>query len=312
MKLLLALLAVLPCLAVDGRVVNRTTGKPQPGATVTLYRVSSAGPDALESVKTAADGTFTINQTVAGGPHLVQAAYDDVTYNHMIPPGRPTTGIEIDVFQTDRKPNAARATNHMVLLEPQNGKLSVRETYFFSNSGTTTWNDSENGTLRFSLGAEPEGRIEVNATAPQGMPIRRVADKTSEAGVYKLDFPIKPGETRIDLAYTLPDASTFKSRFLVKADQTMIAAPNGVTVTGEGLVDKGKEPTTQASIFEVSGEEVDLKLEGQGELNPQGGDASGAPTIEQVNARLYERLFVVTALAFAIMGVGFALLYRKS
>jgi hypothetical protein len=132
--------------------------------------------------------------------------------------------------------------------------------------------------------------------------------------VYKLDFPIKPGETRIDLSYTLADATSFKTKFLVKAEQNMIAAPNGVTVTGAGLVDKGKEPRTQASIFELSTQDLDLKLSGQGELSSGGGgggeEESRGPSISQVNPRIHDRLYWILGLMFAIMGIGFVLLYR--
>jgi len=37
--------------AVDGVVMNRTTGKPQPGATVTLYKLGQNGLESVESVK---------------------------------------------------------------------------------------------------------------------------------------------------------------------------------------------------------------------------------------------------------------------
>ena len=40
--------------AVDGTVINKTTGKPQAGATVTLYKFGSAGMESVESVKSGA------------------------------------------------------------------------------------------------------------------------------------------------------------------------------------------------------------------------------------------------------------------
>jgi hypothetical protein len=313
MRVLYSILLALPLWAIDGQVLNQTTGKPQAGATVTLFKLGGqAGPEVVESVKSTADGKFAIDKPLAPGPAMIQTAYDGVTYNHMIPPGRPTSGIQIEVFNTSPKPGATKTANHMLLLEPQNGKLSVRESYFFLNDGKTTWNDEKNGTLRFQLPGEPEGKIEINCTAPQGVPIRRAAEKTGTPNVYKLDFPIKPGETRIDLAYTMPDAGSFKTKFLLKAEQSMIAVPNGVTVTGAGLVDKGKEPRTQASIFELSTQEVDLKLEGSGELSGGGGggeEESRGPSISQVNPRIHDRLYWVLGLTFAILGIGFVLLY---
>jgi len=85
--------------AIDGKVVNQTTGKPQPGATVTLYKLGQAGPEAIESVKSGADGKFHITQDGQGpGPRLVQAAYDGVTYNRILPPGSPSNDVTVEVY----------------------------------------------------------------------------------------------------------------------------------------------------------------------------------------------------------------------
>src|SRR6266498_3693228 len=86
-------LSAVSLFAVDGTVINRTTGKPQSDATVTLYKLGQAGMESLESVHSDAQGTFSINRSTQGGPHLIQTAYDGVTYNHMLPPGSPVSGI---------------------------------------------------------------------------------------------------------------------------------------------------------------------------------------------------------------------------
>lgn len=312
------LAAVVPMLAaVDGVVMNGTTGKPQGGATVTLYQVSPAGPEPLESVKSGGDGAWKIDKPF-NGRGFIQTAYDGVTYNHMLRPNAPMAGIVLPVFDVSTKMGAdIKITNHMLLLEPQGDKLAVRESYFFSNEGKLTWNDSANGTLRFIVGQEPIGPVDVNATAPQGMPIRRAAEKGRGAGEMKVDFPIKPGETRIDLAYTFKYASParFQTKFLLPAMQAMIAVPNGVTLKGAGIKEEGKEPTTQASIFRVETQTLDLVMEGSGELTPsgRGGEegASKGPEIEQIKARPYEKLPLLLGLAFAILACGFALLYRS-
>jgi len=316
MRRLFCLLSVLPVLAaVDGVVTNGTTGKPQSGATVTLYEFSQAGPEPLESVKSGADGAWKIDKPFQGRG-FIQTAFDGVTYNHMMRPGAPMAGISLAVFNTSAKMGAdIKVTNHMLLLEPQGDKLSVRESYFFSNEGKLTWNDAANGTLRFVVGKEPLGPVEVNATAPQGMPIRRAAEKGRGGGEMKVDFPIKPGETRIDLAYTLPysSPSRFQTRFLLPPMQAMIAVPNGVELKGAGIKDEGKEPTTQASIFRVEAQALDLTMTGTGELTGGGGEEaeSKGPPIEQIKARPYDKLPLLLGLLFAILGCGFLLLYRS-
>lgn len=305
-----ALAGVLP--AADGQVVNQTSGKPQSGATVTLYKLTNEGPEAVQSVKTDAAGKFQIEQSVAG-PQMLQVAYQDVVYTKMIPPGRPSTGVEIPVFESTSKPTSVKTTNHMMLLEPAGDKLSVRESYFLDNSGRTTWNDPAGGTLRFATAAAPVAEIEVNATAPGSVPVKRVATPAKDGKGYFLDFAIKPGETRIDLSYTLPyqDPLPYKLAFLLPAEKRMVAAPNGVTLAGKGLVDKGREPNTQASIFEVEGTALDITISGAGEL-PGGGQQpeTEGPGIEEARAHVMRRMPWLVGLAFGILAIGFYLLYR--
>jgi len=101
----LVLLALPLSAAVTGTVINRTTGAPQAAATVTLYKFGQGGMEPVTETKTGAQGQFTINQNPAGpGPAMLRVEIDNVTYNHMLPPGTPTTGITLDVFNATRQP----------------------------------------------------------------------------------------------------------------------------------------------------------------------------------------------------------------
>lgn len=301
------LFAITANAAVDGVVVNQTTGKPQAGATVTLYKVTTEGPTSLESVKSSADGKFTIKQEPAGGPHLLQAAYDGVTYNKMLPPGMPSTGLMVNVYNSTPQRGAVKIMQHMILLEPSATELSVKESFFYKNDGKTTWNDAVRGNLRFEIPAGSRGNVEVNATAPQGMPIRRAPEKTDEPGVMKVDFPVKPGETRIDLSYKVDFKSPgkFSGRSLEKAESTMMAIPAGVEVKGEGIEDRGKEPSTQASIFSVIRDKYTVEMNGTGELGGGARNEDDGPEIQVSPARVMERKYYVIGLAGAILLLSF-------
>ena len=103
-----------PSAAVDGMVTNSTTGKPQAGATVTLFQPTEQGPQFIDSVKTDAQGKFQITKEVpagGAGPLLLQAVYGGVQYNKMLPPGTPTTGVEIPVFESSKSPATPRSTS---------------------------------------------------------------------------------------------------------------------------------------------------------------------------------------------------------
>jgi hypothetical protein len=310
--------------AVDGTVMNRTTGKLQGGATVTLYKLGQAGMESIESVKSDGLGKFRIERDVQG-PHLVQTAFDGVTYNHMLPPGAPTSGITLEVFNASKQPGAARVDQHIVLFEPSGNQMLVSETYLFKNNGKTTYNDPDGGTLRFYLPDTAKGVVQVNATAPQGMPIRRAAEKTAKSNVYKVDFPIKPGDTRIDLTYMAPftPGSSFEGRVLYKSGgPTRLVVPSGVSLKGEGIESLGQEPRTQASIYGVKGLEYKVEIQGAGALRETESSEAG-PGIVQIMPKVYQGIDGsagllakvsavkwILALAFGALSLGFVLLYR--
>jgi len=317
-RTLVAGLAFAACAfaAIDGTVVNQTLGKPQAGATVTLYKLGQAGPEQIESVKSGTDGKFHITQDVQGpGPRLVQAAYGDVTYNHILPPGSPSDNVTVDVYESSKKPGDARVEQHAILLEPVRGQLMVSEWYIFRNTGKVTYNDVEGGTLRFFLPAAANGAVKVNATAPQGMPVPQAAEKTRTPNVYKVAFAIKPGETRIDVTYHVPfnAPGTFAGKILEKGP-TRLVTPNGVTLTGEGVQPLGQEPNTKAAVYDVKGTDFKVEIAGAGALQQaeQASDDSGGggATFEQIPPKVYGKMTWILVLAFAILALGFILLYR--
>ncbi len=56
-------------------------------------------------------------------------------------------------------------------------------------------------------------------------------------------------------------------------------------------------------------DKLDLTMTGAGELQPEEG--SKGPSIEQIKARPYDKLYVILGIAFAILAIGGTLLYRS-
>src|SRR5260370_35956514 len=99
-----------------------------------------------------------------------------------------------------------------------------------------TCSDPAGSARRLCAPADSRG-IQVNVTAPQGQPIRRAPEATGVPDVYKVDFPIKPGESTVDLTYTVPFSSpgTFTGKVFYKGGPTSFIVPQGLTSKGEGL-----------------------------------------------------------------------------
>jgi hypothetical protein len=306
--------------AIEGTVVNGTTGKPQAGASVQLTSMGQDGMSPLGAARTGTDGKFRIDKP-AEGAVLLQVTHAGVTYSQMLMPGSPTTGIEAAVYESSAKPGAAEVLEHVVLLQPGAGQVTVNETVIFRNSGKVTYNDPANGTLRLYIPGEAKDEVRVMARAPQGMPVARQAVKTNQPNVYKIDFPIKPGETSFDWTYSAPLATpaVLAGKLLHSGGVLRLVAPPGVTLSGSGVARVGEEPQSKAQIYSAQGPEYKVQIEGSGELRATGAapaeqaqeEADSGPAISQILPPAYDSLYWTLGLAGAILALGFALLYRR-
>jgi len=316
MKSIFLLLVLASALAaVDGTVINGTTGKPAPNTIVSLVQPGAGGMQTLASVKSDAQGHFQIDKSVQG-PQLVQALYAGVLYNKVLMPGAPSTGLEVIVFDSTSKPGVAKVSQHFIVLQPSAKDMGVSEGILYQGDPKLTFNDPANGTLRFYLPPEAKGLVSVTINAPGGMPIQRPAEKTSQPNVYKVSYPIKPGETRFDLSYVIPAATPliFAGKILHNEGASDLVAPNGVTIKGDNLDLAGTEPKTQASIYRIKGASYKVEVSGTGSLRqaeaaPPDED-TGAPGVEQVKPRIYEQLYPILGMTFTILALGSFLLYR--
>ncbi len=303
--------------SVDGTVMNATTGKPQGSVIVTLVQPGSQGMQTLGSVKSDADGKFKIDKDVPPGPALLQAIYQGATYNLIMAPGGPTTGVQLKIYDSTAKPGVAQISQHMILIERSPASLDIAETFLIENETTTTFQDPVKGSIQFYLPEAAGGKVKVMVTAPGGMSIERPAEKTKEKDVYKLSYPVKPGESRFDVSYSLPPGDTFASKIMHAEGVTRLVTPGSVTLAGDGVESLGQEPNTKAHIYNAGGAAYSVQITGFGSLRnqeaaPPDEDTGESNQIEEKAARVYTKMYWVLGLAFAILGLGGTLLYRKS
>jgi hypothetical protein len=321
LRLGVLLVAALPvAAAINGVVVNRTTGQPQANATISLMKMGGAGGlEAAGQAKTGADGKFAFDQSLEG-PTLIRATWGGVTYSRMLPPGTPSTNLTLDVYQSSKSPGDSKVSKHMILFEPGGGQMMVNETFIYANGGNTAWDDPANGTLHFYLQPGAASKLQVNATAPGGMPIAAAVSKATQPNVYKTDFPIKPGETRFDLTYSFPYkiGDQLEGKVVTKDDNTYLIVPDGVTMAAEHLNDLGVEPRTKAHLYGLTGSAYNIQLTGAEVAPPDAAPASGGgqqeqdgPQIQPILPRIYSQVVSILAIAMGILALGFALLYRK-
>jgi hypothetical protein len=303
--------------AISGTVINGTTGQPQAGITVSVLRMTQNGPQPAGNVKADVQGKFSVDAAVQG-PTLVRATLDGVTYNHVLAPGMPSEGITLEIYNASKEAGGAKVSKHMILFEPTTDQMVVNEAFIVSNTGKTAWNDPGDGTLHFFVPPTVQGGVQVSATPPGGQPLRQAVEKTGQANISKINFPMRPGESRIDLNYTVPykEGTPYAGKIASKDDNTYLIVPLSVTMKGDNLSDLGQEPRTQAHLFGLKGTSYQVELTGtvsprNTEADTSGGGANdGQPPIQQVMPRVYSQAKVILALALGTLALGFALLYR--
>jgi hypothetical protein len=231
----------------------------------------------------------------------------------------PTSGVEVMVYESTNKAGTAKIGQHLIVMEPSADQIKISELFIIDNKTAMTYHNEAAGSAQFFL---PPGSVEkarAIITAPGGMPVPRPATETAKAGIYKVDYPLKPGETRIEVTYTTPAAQKFSGKIAASDAPTRIVTPAPVTLTGDGIESLGQEPQTQAHLYNLSGLDYNVLIDGTGSLNlgapanqdPQEAEDNGAPKVEVASARIYSRLGWILGLSFGILALGGFALYRR-
>lgn len=290
--------------AVDGIVMNGTTGKPQEGVPVILIQPSEKGMQPLGKAVSDAAGKFAVDKdAVPTAPILLQATYKGVAYTKTVPMGQPTTGMNVEVFESTNKREGVAVDRHGILLEPAEGKLSVREFVFVNNTSKTTFLDPAEGSYRFW--APDAAKVEVTLTSQGGMPVKREPVKAGSANTWKVDYPMRPGQTQIEISYETAKADTFTGNVLHKEGETRLIVPKGLALKGDGLEEFAPEPRTQAAIYGVKNGPFSVAISGRAEPPAErASEDTGAPEISPGRPRIYSRLYWILGITGAILCLG--------
>jgi len=311
-------LAVTPlAAAIEGTVHNGTTGKPAAGVDVSLLKLDQ-GMVPVGTAKTDAAGKFRFDASIEGAHGLLRAQFDGVTYTELIAPGMRTADVQLHVYAASKAPVAPE--QRVMLMEPSGNEMVINESYLFRNQSQppVTYTGPNGATLRFYLPPGAKGMVQVNVAGVGGVPLRVNPEKTEQKDVLQVAHAIKPGETRIDLTYRVPHrpGQEFSSRTLYPDVATRIAAPSGVTLSGDGLQSMGQEPRSKAEIFSIARSDFRVTVSGEGSLprGPESGEGGGegGGSISIIPAAVVKQRWVIFAFAAVILGLGFYGLYLAS
>ena len=273
---LLFALAAVPAAAetIQGVVTNGTTGRPQPGASVELLKLDQ-GMEPIAQTTTDGAGRYTLANVPppgGGAPYLVRVTYAGVNYHQPARfEGSPAAQVNVEVFERTISEKGLIVNIHGIALEPSEGQLTVREVYVVANDARPPHTVSrDGGTFRFSVPSAAR-ELSLSVEGPTGMPLEQTpAAAGKQPGQYLVDFPLRPGSTRVRVRYRLdyPDArSAFSvAAFYPVAHTQVFIPPEGVELSSKALQSLGVEPETHMQAYGAealaAGARLDFELRG--------------------------------------------------
>jgi hypothetical protein len=278
---ILILAASLSAQTLAGTVKNGTTGKPAGGDEVVLIKLGEGMEEAART-KTDASGlfSFTLGE---GGPHLVRAIHQGVTYDGMAPPG--TSSVDVTVYDVARKVDALSVTADVMRLQAQGSDLQGIRLFVVSNTSNPPRTQMSDPNFEFFL---PEGAQidDAMAMTEGGQPLKSAPVPQKEKNRYGFIFPLRPGETQFQVGFHLPYSGELAvdpkplyaaQHFVVMLPETMhfTAAPG----TAFQAMQHPRQPDTlvQVASNTQAGQSLAFKVSGTGTLKETGDNAQGGP-----------------------------------
>ena len=274
-----------------GTVTNATINKPATGDEVVLINLAN-GMDVAGSTKADASGKFSFTLSGPAGPHLIRAIHHGVTYHQMAPPG--VSSVDVNVYDVATKINGLSVTVDVLRFQTDSGTLQGVRTFAVNNNSTPPKTQMNDHNFEFFL--PPNAKIEqVEARAPNGQPIAAPSSPQAEKNRYAIQFPLRPGETQFQVAFTLPYSGkmTIDPKPLYPSEHFVVVVPKTMqfSAANASSFESVKDPTQGDNLMEVArqakpGQALSFTLQGNGTIvEPPEEGAAGAQGSQPAQGR---------------------------
>jgi hypothetical protein len=274
---------------ISGVVTNRTTGRVAAGDTVALIALNGSMQVAAQTT-TDAKGHYTL-EAPDSAMHLIRVSHQKAAYFQPAPAGAHTVdvdvydvaaavdgiGTEADVLSMQTGPGTAPGSSQ------DKGELRVNEDFFVRNNSQPARTQLSDHAYEFFLpeGAKLQGTA---AMGPGGMPVESSPVPLPGKGHYAFVFPVRPGETRFQVSYTLPyngKTMGWTQREALATENLVVLLPKSMRFIPNGTewqpVPANPDAQTYVRKGVAPGLPVDFSIAGEGELprEAQGGEGNG-------------------------------------
>jgi hypothetical protein len=228
--LLTATLAAHAASTVTGDVTDKTNNKPAAGDTVVLIALQG-GMQNMAQTKTDARGHFSIN-VPDSQMHLIRVDHQKAAYFEPLTPG--TTHVNVTVYDVGAKVAGVTTEADVMRIEAGPQGLEVVQNYFVKNASKPP--RTQFSAHAYEMYLPQDAKITASAAmGPGGMPVSS-SPMPQGNGLYSFVFPIRPGETRFQLSYTLPynGSYQFNPKVSLPTDNVAVMLPKSMSFKGAG------------------------------------------------------------------------------
>ena len=262
-----------------GVVTDRTTGKPSAGDTIAVINTAQSMD---EIVKTTSDaqGHFHVNAP-EGGQILLHVTHRGAEYFKSVTPG--ASSVEIDVYDSAAKIEGISGEALVLSVETDaSGKtLQADENFGVMNASKPPRSEVGGNTFDFYL---PKGAtiVQTQANSPGGMPTNaEVKTLDAASGHYAFTFPVRPGETRFQVVYTMPynGKQAFSLKLSMPTGDVAVMLPKTMQFQGAAefsAINLEANAQSYDAHQHAFAQPVEFSVSGTGQLPQTQEDAQGA------------------------------------
>jgi len=319
--LLLALVAApvsgLHAATIHGTLVNGTSGEKIDG----VIKVVNPGGGMMEEEEVnAVGGNFTVEGLdPSASLYLLRSDYDGVMYTEVVRfDGQETAHATVTVYESAPSFEGIHILVPHLAAAAVDGELQIEMLYELHNHLEPAGTVSDPG-QQFLIYL-PEDRINImrSFVSYGDVPIDRFPVPTDESGIYRIDYPIRPGDTEVGVAYAVPYRdSTYTLQYQVKQPietMTIYTINSGMTVTSSTVKLGVGEAIHGMTAYEVSnvaaGTTLELTFRGGGPLEmaaageePQGGTPAGRSVVTAPNRMENPSTMLMVAVLLAMLAI---------
>ncbi|HEV2687542.1 MAG TPA: hypothetical protein VGV35_03280, partial [Bryobacteraceae bacterium] len=218
-------------------------------------------------------GKFSFTLQDAASPHLIRAVHQGVTYHQMAPPR--SKSVEVKVYDVAKKIPEIQVTADVMRFQAEGGKLKGIRLFAVNNASAPPRTQMNERNFEFYL--PQHATIEQSqAKAPGGQPIGVEAVPQSDKSRFAVNFPLRPGETQIQVQFTMPYSGslTFDPKPLYPAEHVVIVLPKGMefSAANASLFQSMNDPNQSDTIVEVArqtlpGQSLTYTIKGTGTIS---------------------------------------------